>query len=109
MMISLELPQGFPPVVVHHCDAARREPGYMVVSAGKGARAFSGSSDYEVLFALDQNGKGEWYWESERSLLDVKLTSNKTLLVLTTDGCIQEINFDGITLRKWFTRCDSRR
>ena len=103
MMIPLELPQGFPPIVIHHCDAARREPGYMVVSAGKGVRAISSSSDYEVLFALDQHGKIAWYWESEPSLLDVKLTSNKTLLVLTTDGCIQEINFDGITLRKWFT------
>ena len=35
--------------------------------------------------------------------MDVKLTSKGTLLVLTTDGCIQEINFSGKVLRKWST------
>ena len=35
--------------------------------------------------------------------MDVKLTSKGTLLVLTTDGCIQEINFNGKILRKWST------
>ena len=35
--------------------------------------------------------------------MDVKLTSKGTLLVLTTDGCIQEINFSGNVLHKWST------
>ncbi len=102
-MPNLELPDGFPPIVIRHCDAARREPGYIVVSLGKSIRAISRSSEFEALIALDQNGDVAWYWQSGVSLMDVKLTSKGTLLVLTTDGCIQEINFIGKVLRKWST------
>ena len=102
-MYNLQLPDGFPPIVIRHCDAARREPGYMLVSLGKGIRAVSEFSACEALIALDRHGEVVWYWESGPSLMDVKLTNRETLLVLTTDGCIQEINFEGKTLRKWFT------
>ena len=34
-MPNLELPDGFPPIVIRHCDAGRREPGYIVVSLEK--------------------------------------------------------------------------
>ena len=102
-MPNLELPDGFPPIVIRHCDAGRREPGYIVVSLGKSIRAISRSSEFEALIALDQNGDVAWYWQSGVSLMDVKLTSKGTLLVLTTDGCIQEINFSGNVLHKWST------
>ena len=102
-MPNLELPDGFPPIVIRHCDAGRREPGYIVVSLEKSIRAISRSSQFEALIALDRNGDVAWYWQSGVSLMDVKLTSKGTLLVLTTDGCIQEINFSGKVLRKWPT------
>ena len=102
-MPNLELPSGFPPIVIRHCAAGRREPGYIVVSSEKSIRAISRSSEFEALIALDRNGDVAWYWQSGVSLMDVKLTSKGTLLVLTTDGCIQEINFSGKVLRKWST------
>jgi len=70
---------------------------------GKGVRAISDYSEFEALVALDRYGQVTWFWESVSSLMDVKLTSRNTLLVLTTDGCIQEIDFKGETLRKWYT------
>ena len=102
-MPNLELPDGFPPIVIRHCDAARREPGYIVVSLGKSIRAISRSSEFEALIALDQNGDVAWYWQSGVSLMVDKFTSKGTLLVLTTDGCIQEIKFSGKVLHRWST------
>jgi len=89
-MPNLELSSGFPPIVIRHCDAAHREPGYIVVSLGKSIRAISRSSEFEALIALDRNGDVAWYWQSGVSLMGVKLTSKGTLLVLSTDGCIQK-------------------
>lgn len=104
MPSNLQLPPDFPPIVVHRCEAARREPGYIIISVGMGIRAVSPSSAFEALVALDQEGNVAWYWCTGRSLMDVKYTSRGTLLVVTTDGCIQEIGFGGETIRKWFTR-----
>jgi arylsulfate sulfotransferase len=103
MIKKISLPEGFPPIVIHKCDAARREPGYMILSVGKSVRAISATSEFEALIALDQDGEVVWFWQSDVALMDVKLTPRNTLLVVTTDGCIQEINFGGDVLRKWFT------
>jgi len=99
----VNLPEGFPPIKTHACDVARREPGYVIVSLGRDTRATSLVTDFEALVALDPEGKVAWFWRSEYSVMDVKLTPRSTLLVVTTDGCIQEINFQGEALRKWFT------
>ena len=103
MIDTSDLPSGFPSITIHHCETNRREPGYIILSIGKGVRAISSQTDYEVLVALDQRGNVAWYWESRESLMDVKLTQNNSLLVLTTDGCIQEIDFRGKILKKWST------
>ena len=44
-MPDLELPSGFPRIVIRHSDAGRREPGYIVVGLGKSIRAISRSSN----------------------------------------------------------------
>ena len=54
MKIS-DLPRGFPSIIIHHCDADRREPGYMLVSLGKGVRAISDYSDDRGSYAEFQN------------------------------------------------------
>ena len=99
----MDLPKGFPPIKIHKCDTSSREPGYMIVSLGKDVRAISATSDFEALVALDRSGEVVWFWQSEAALMDVKLTPRLTLLIVTTDGCIQEINAAGETLRKWYT------
>jgi len=99
----IDLPEGFPPITVHTCHAARREPGYMIVSLGRDTRAISWKTDFEVLVALNRDGQVVWFWRSEYSLMDVKYTARGTLLVVTTDGCIQEINAKGEVVRKWWT------
>lgn len=89
--------------MVHQCDSSRREPGYILLSVGKDIRAISTRSACEVLIALNVCGEVAWYWESDVSLMDVRLTSHGTLIVLTTDGSITEINFSGQTVRRWIS------
>ena len=60
-MPNLELSDGFSPIVIRHCDAGRREPGYIVVSLEKSIRAISRSSEFEALIALDRNEDVAWY------------------------------------------------
>ena len=63
MKIS-DLPKGFPSIIIHHCDADRREPGYILVSLGKGVRAISEYSEFEALVALDRYGQVTWFCET---------------------------------------------
>ncbi len=97
------LPPGFPPIEVKVCQASRREPGCMILSLGRGTRAVQQRSDFEALVAIDREGRPVWCRQSASSVMDVKRTPRDTLLVVTTDGCIQEIDAGGAILRKWST------
>lgn len=94
-----------PAFKIHTCDAARREPGYVILSVGKAVRAISRTSDFEALVALDRDGRVAWQWNApgKRALMDVKRTPRGTLLVVTTDGCITEIGRTGEKLAAWST------
>ncbi len=96
-----DLPDDFPPIVIHHCDAGRREPGYMILSLGRGTRATQQTSDFETLVALNTDGDVVWYWSHDHCLTDVKLSPRNVLLVVSTDGCIHEIDAQGNDLRRW--------
>ncbi|MDA0241215.1 MAG: aryl-sulfate sulfotransferase [Proteobacteria bacterium] len=100
-MPALSLPEGFPPIVIHRCDAPRREPGFIVFAVGKDIRALQKTTPFEAIVALDQKGEVAWFWQSEISLMDIRYTARRTLLVMLTDGCIQELGFDGTVRRKW--------
>jgi len=94
-----------PPFAIHVCDPARRNPGNILLPVGKSVRAISGDSAFEAVVALDREGQVAWQWRSpgNRSLMDVKRTPRGTLLVVTTDGCISEIDGAGTILRAWST------
>lgn len=92
-----------PPFRIHTCDPDRREPGYILLPVGKAVRAISATSDFEAVVALDREGAVAWQWRSpgHLSLMDVKRTPRGTLLIVTTDGCIREIDVDGQTVGYW--------
>lgn len=94
----------YPPIVIHTCDAARREPGYMILPVGKDMRIIRRESDFEALLALDVEGKVAWEWHSPGPMVgDVKRTARNTLLMLTSEGCVMELDFSGNTLASWST------
>lgn len=103
MPSKLQLPEGFPPIVIHHCEPLRREPGYIVFGVGRDVRAIHATTPFEAIVALDQQGEVAWFWQSEISIMDIRYTPRGTLIVMLTDGCIQEMNFEGSVLRKWST------
>lgn len=47
-----------PPFRIHTCHPERREPGFVVLPAGKAMRAISRESPFEALVALDRRGGG---------------------------------------------------
>ena len=51
-MKNADLPIGFPSIIIHHCDADRREPGYILVSLGKGVRAISDYSEFAEIVII---------------------------------------------------------
>ena len=94
----------YPPIVIHRCDPARREPGYIILPIGKDMRIVRRASEFEALLALDVEGRIAWEWRSPGPVVgDVRRTARNTLLLQTSEGCIYEIDFAGATLAKWST------
>ncbi len=96
--------ESFPPIKIHICDPARREPGYMIVPVGKEMRIVRRDSEFEALLALDVEGKIAWEWRSPGPLIgDVKRTARNTLLTLSSEGVIYEVDFKGDIVASWST------
>lgn len=95
----------YPPITIHTCEAARREPGYIILPIGKDMRVIRRDSEFEALLALDVSGAIAWEWHSPGPMVgDVRRTARNTLLMLSSEGCVMEIDFSGKTLATWSTQ-----
>jgi hypothetical protein len=96
------LPSGLPRLRVLRCEPGAREPGFAVLALGRNPKAIQKVTDFECVLALDVRGEVAWLYESGISIMGVEPTARGTLLLMTTDGRIQEIDMLGRMLRQWF-------
>lgn len=97
------LPDAFPNLDILYCESDKREPGYIITAVGRCPRAIKVTSSFEAVIALDQKGDPTWYYLSDVCLMATTPTKRNTLLLMTTDGRIREINYLGETIEEWYS------
>lgn len=96
------LPDGMPAMEIRRCEPHSREPGFLLFAMGKNPKAIQKYTDFECVMALDRQGQVVWLYLSDVSIMGVETTARDTLLLMTTDGRIREIDWFGRAVQEWF-------
>lgn len=98
------VPDGFPDLDVLICDAARREPGYIIFVLNQlsveNMRLCNG-----MLVAIDRDGDVVWTYNDREGLgIGCVTATPRGTFLATSRGSISEIDIMGTVVRKWTSR-----
>jgi len=95
------LPADFPPLKVLSCQPDKREPGYMIFSAGYGAmNQLPEKPGY--LVAMHRHGVIVWVHREMDPIFDVRRLPNGNLTYATNDARLIEIDMVGNVQHTWY-------
>ncbi|MDR6265930.1 aryl-sulfate sulfotransferase [Roseobacter sp. N2S] len=80
------------------CDATARDAGVMLLALEQNKGA---SGDKGGLIALDPSGQTVWWHEFPFVISSCRLSLQRTILVMTSDGRALDIGLNGRVLRQW--------